>query len=61
MIENNDKLKEIIVRIIETDIKRSLSIDNKLERTWMWWRRVELITERNELLLENIIETLNKI
>ena len=48
MIGNNDRLKEIIIGILESDIERSLWIDDRLERTWMWWRRTDLVNDRNE-------------
>lgn len=32
MVKNNDRLKNIILRIVERDIERSLWIDDQLER-----------------------------
>lgn len=60
-VENNDRLKEIVIRILERDIARSLIIDNRLERTWMWWRRINLISEKNENVLQEVVRKITQI
>jgi hypothetical protein len=58
---NSDKLKEIIFNLLERDIRRSLEIDSKLESSWMWWRRRDLISDQNEVVLEMILNKLRNI
>ena len=57
-VEKSDKLKNIIIRLLDRDIERSLQIDRKLERRWFWWRRVDLISDENEEILQEVIQTL---
>jgi hypothetical protein len=54
-VENNGRLKEIIIRILKDDIERSLIIDSRFENTWMWWRRRDLVTDSNEEILRNVL------
>jgi hypothetical protein len=61
LIENNGRLKEIIIRILKDDIERSLWIDNRLERTWMWWKRQDLISDKNEQVLSEVISKILKL
>lgn len=61
LIEINDRLKEIIIELLERDIERSLWIDNEFERTWMLWRRIDLITDKNEAVLKEVKDNLTKL
>ena len=61
LIQNNDRLQSIIVRILEQDIGRSLKIDSRIENTWMWWHRTDLITKNNEIILIEIVDRISKI
>lgn len=47
-VEKSDRLQRVVKSLLQIDIERSLILDNKLERTWMWWRRMDLINDRNE-------------
>jgi triacylglycerol esterase/lipase EstA (alpha/beta hydrolase family) len=60
-VEKSDRLQSIVARILEKDIERSLLIDNQLERTWMWWRRINLISEKNENVLQDIVQRITQI
>jgi hypothetical protein len=60
-VEKSDRLKNIILRILERDIERSLWIDNRLENTWMWWRRTNLIADQNEGILREVQEKIREI
>ena len=55
IVQNNDRLYERIEQILNRDIQRSLLIDKRLESTWMWWKKRDLITEKNEEILRKII------
>lgn len=55
-MENNDRLENMIVLILEKDIERSLVMDSKLESSWMWWRRIDFVNDYNETVLEDIKE-----
>ena len=60
-MEKSDRLKEIIIGILERDIERSLWIDSRLEKTWMWWRRIDLISDQNEGILREVQEKMRDI
>ena len=47
-MEKSDRLQRVVKNLLQRDIERSLIIDNKLENTWMWWRRTDLVNDRNE-------------
>jgi triacylglycerol esterase/lipase EstA (alpha/beta hydrolase family) len=60
-VEKSDRLQSIVARILEKDIGSSLLIDNQLERTWMWWKRMDIISDSNELILEIVQNKLKEI
>lgn len=59
LVEKSDKLKNMIVGVLEQDILRSLRIDNQLEKNWFWWRRVDLVSEQNGEILRKVLEVLS--
>lgn len=61
LVENNGRLENIIVTILEKNIERSLIIDNRFENTWFWWRRADLITAKNEQILRDVQEKTKEI